>query len=50
MTTHSHGAPTIGHAAPGFSLPDQDGTTVTLAAQEGHWVLLWWYPKAATPG
>ena len=36
--------------APDFTLPDQDGVTVTLSAQRGHWVLLWWYPKAATPG
>lgn len=39
-----------GTAAPAFSLPDQDGIDVSLADQTGHWVLLWWYPKAATPG
>lgn len=39
-----------GTPAPAFSLPDQDGNTVTLADQAGHWVLLWWYPKASTPG
>jgi peroxiredoxin Q/BCP len=39
-----------GIAAPEFSLPDQDGNTVSLAALAGHWVLLWWYPKASTPG
>ncbi len=39
-----------GTAAPEFSLPDQDGTTVNLTDLRGHWVLLWWYPKASTPG
>ncbi|GAC1530369.1 MAG: hypothetical protein NVS3B12_04830 [Acidimicrobiales bacterium] len=39
-----------GTAAPDFALPDQDGRVVSLAALRGHWVLLWWYPKAATPG
>jgi thioredoxin-dependent peroxiredoxin len=36
--------------APDFTLPDQDRTPVTLADHRGHWVLLWWYPKASTPG
>jgi thioredoxin-dependent peroxiredoxin len=31
-------------------MTDQDGNTVSLADQAGNWVLLWWYPKAATPG
>ena len=39
-----------GDRAPGFSLPDQDGNQVSLADLEGQWVVLWWYPKAATPG
>jgi peroxiredoxin Q/BCP len=39
-----------GHPAPDFSLPDQDGHMVSLADMHGSWVLLWWYPKAATPG
>jgi len=39
-----------GTTAPDFSLPDQDGTTVRLSDQRGHWVLLWWYPMADTPG
>ena len=39
-----------GTIAPPFSLPDQNGDIVTLADQATHWVLLWWYPKAATPG
>jgi peroxiredoxin Q/BCP len=39
-----------GTRAPDFTLPDQRGTDVALADQRGHWVILWWYPKAATPG
>jgi thioredoxin-dependent peroxiredoxin len=39
-----------GMTAPDFTLPDQDGQEVTLADQRGHWVLLWWYPKASTRG
>lgn len=39
-----------GTQAPPFELPDQDGRPVSLADHRGHWVLLWWYPKAATPG
>jgi peroxiredoxin Q/BCP len=39
-----------GTPAPPFTLPDQDGTNVSLADQRGHWVILWWYPKASTPG
>ena len=39
-----------GDNAPAFSLPDQDGNTVALKDLAGKWVVLWWYPKAATPG
>ena len=39
-----------GTRAPDFALPDQHGTVVRLADLRGHWVLLWWYPKAQTPG
>ena len=38
-----------GAKAPDFTLPDQDGNPVTLSDLDG-WVLLWWYPKADTPG
>jgi AhpC/TSA family len=39
-----------GQPAPGFAMPDQHGDIVDLADLRGGWVLLWWYPKAATPG
>jgi peroxiredoxin Q/BCP len=39
-----------GSVAPDFSVPDHDGNQVALADQRGRWVLLWWYPKADTPG
>ena len=39
-----------GTTAPEFTLPEQDGRPVALVDLRGHWVLLWWYPKASTPG
>lgn len=39
-----------GTPAPAFSLLDQDGNTVSLAALSGKKVLLYFYPKAMTPG
>lgn len=39
-----------GTAAPDFVLPDHAGRTVALADFRGRWLLLWWYPKASTPG
>jgi thioredoxin-dependent peroxiredoxin len=41
---------TTGDPAPPFTLRDQDGEAVSLESLRGSWVLLWWYPKAATPG
>ena len=40
----------IGRAAPPFTLPDQDGDEVSLAALRGRWVVLYFYPKDDTPG
>jgi peroxiredoxin Q/BCP len=39
-----------GKAAPAFSTSDQAGKTVSLADLAGKWVVMWWYPKASTPG
>ena len=36
--------------APVFSLRNQDGTVVKKDDFTGRYVLLWWYPKADTPG
>jgi len=40
----------VGDDAPDFSLRNQQGITTTLAQYRGHYVVLWWYPKADTPG
>ena len=40
----------IGENAPGFTLPNQDGMIVSKDDFSGRYVLLWWYPKADTPG
>jgi peroxiredoxin Q/BCP len=39
-----------GDKAPAIALPDQDGTTVKLASLKGRKVLVYFYPKADTPG
>jgi len=41
---------TAGSQAPDFTANDQDGSPTSLADYQGNWVLLWWYPKASTPG
>lgn len=40
----------VGTKAPSFALLDQEGEVVTLESLRGHWVALWWYPVASTPG
>ena len=39
-----------GDPAPDFAALDQHGTRRTLAEFRGRKVLLWFYPKAETPG
>ena len=39
-----------GQTAPDFTLPDQDGTEVTLSDLRGQPVLLYFYPRDETPG
>ena len=39
-----------GQEAPDFTLPDQDGEPVTLSSLRGGPVVLYFYPKADTPG
>ncbi len=47
----SHGAlPAVGSSAPDFTLPSQEGSTVSLKDYRGKWVVLYFYPKDETPG
>ncbi len=39
-----------GDDAPDFRLMDQHGQLHELSAYQGKWVLLFFYPKDATPG
>jgi thioredoxin-dependent peroxiredoxin len=39
-----------GAPAPDFTLPDQDGNPVTLSELRGRRVVLYFYPRADTPG
>ena len=41
---------TTGDKAPAFTLLDQDGTKVRLTSFQGRKVLVYFYPKADTPG
>lgn len=40
----------VGQAAPAFSLPNQNNETVKLSDFKGKYVVLYFYPKAMTPG
>ena len=39
-----------GTKAPDFTLEDQDGNPISLSDFAGQNILLWFYPKASTPG
>lgn len=39
-----------GDIAPAFTLPDADGTPVSLSDYAGHRVIVYFYPAAMTPG
>jgi thioredoxin-dependent peroxiredoxin len=41
---------TAGQIAPDFTLPDQDGNLLSLSSLRGKRVLVYFYPKASTPG
>ena len=41
---------TVGDKAPAFNLKDQDGKTVRLSGFKGKRVVVYFYPKADTPG
>ena len=40
----------IGDKAPDFSLPNSNGELVSLSHFKGQKVVLWFFPKASTPG
>lgn len=40
----------IGDKAPEFNLLNQDGEEISLSKLKGRQILLWFYPKASTPG
>lgn len=40
----------LGKKAPDFALADQDGRTVRLSDFKGKRVVVFFYPKASTPG
>jgi peroxiredoxin Q/BCP len=42
--------PVEGSVAPDFTLPSQDGTSVSLKDYRGKWVVLYFYAKDQTPG
>jgi peroxiredoxin Q/BCP len=42
--------PAVGQAAPGFTLPSQDGSQISLGNFRGKWVVLYFYPKDMTSG
>ncbi len=42
--------PEIGQPAPDFTLPADDGTSVTLSALRGRPVVVYFYPRDDTPG
>ncbi len=39
-----------GQAAPPFTLPDANGNTVRLSDFSGKKLVIWFFPKASTPG
>lgn len=43
-------APAEGDKAPDFTLPDQHGNDVSLDSLAGEWLVLYFYPRADTPG
>jgi thioredoxin-dependent peroxiredoxin len=41
---------TVGESAPAFSLPGDSGTDIALDSFPGKTVVLYFFPKADTPG
>tara|TARA_Y100000816_G_scaffold107800_1_gene75182 strand:+ start:246 stop:377 length:132 start_codon:yes stop_codon:yes gene_type:complete len=40
----------VGQKAPNFNLPNQNGKDISLSDFLGKKVVLWFFPKANTPG
>ena len=40
----------IGDKAPAFSVPDSIGNIISLADFKNQKIILWFFPKASTPG
>jgi peroxiredoxin Q/BCP len=40
----------ISSPAPDFTLPNQNGEMISLSNLKGKKIVLWFYPKANTPG
>jgi len=40
----------VGDQAPDFSLPNQDENNVSLSDYKGKQLVIWFFPKASTPG
>ncbi|HMI86078.1 MAG TPA: peroxiredoxin [Polyangiaceae bacterium] len=49
-TSKARLGPKVGSPAPSFSLPADSGDEISLAAQKGKWVVLYFYPRDNTPG
>src|SRR5690349_11926564 len=41
---------TSGKMMPDFDLPNQFGEPISLRGFRGRWLVLWWYPEAASEG
>jgi peroxiredoxin Q/BCP len=48
--TSRSATPAQGTTAPDFTLPSQEGSSVSLKDYRGKWVVLYFYPKDQTPG
>jgi peroxiredoxin Q/BCP len=42
--------PNVGEKAPAIDMPDSQGGHFTLADHLGSWVVVYFYPRANTPG
>jgi len=40
----------VGSVAPSFTLPNQNDEMISLLSLKGKKIILWFYPKANTPG